>query len=84
MSHHSILAATLNGTNVILCEHTNSERGYLPVFRNILSRALDSGVEIILSKKDADPIHRRGAAPDQVACRACRSAFSRRASHFLV
>jgi dinuclear metal center YbgI/SA1388 family protein len=56
MSHHSILAATLNGTNVILCEHTNSERGYLPIFRNILCRALDSGIEIMISEEDTDPI----------------------------
>jgi dinuclear metal center YbgI/SA1388 family protein len=56
MSHHNVLAATLNGSHVILCEHTNTERGYLPLFRNILAKALGSGVDIALSKKDADPI----------------------------
>ena len=56
MSHHHILAATLNGSHVILCEHTNTERGYLPVFKRILSKALGNGIEIALSKKDADPI----------------------------
>jgi dinuclear metal center YbgI/SA1388 family protein len=57
MSHHGILAATQNGSHVILCEHTNTERGYLPLFRNILRKALGNGVEIDISSIDADPIH---------------------------
>jgi dinuclear metal center YbgI/SA1388 family protein len=56
MSHHSILAATLNGSHVILCEHTNTERGYLPVFRNILCKALGNGIDISVSEMDSDPI----------------------------
>ena len=56
MSHHNVLAATLNGSHVILCEHTNTERGYLPVFARILGKALGTGVDIVISKEDADPI----------------------------
>lgn len=56
MSHHHVLAATLNGSHVILCEHTNTERGYLPVFRKILLKALGNGVDICISSEDADPI----------------------------
>jgi dinuclear metal center YbgI/SA1388 family protein len=56
MSHHNVLAATLNGSNVILCEHTNTERGYLPIFRNILRKALGKSVDISVSEIDADPI----------------------------
>lgn len=56
MSHHNILAATTNGTHVILCEHTNTERGYLPIFRKILRKALGNGVDIVVSAVDADPI----------------------------
>ena len=56
MSHHNILAATLNGSHVILCEHTNTERGYLPLFGKILRKALGSSVEIAVSAMDADPI----------------------------
>lgn len=56
MSHHHVLAATLNGSHVILCEHTNTERGYLPVFRKILRKALGNGMEITISGVDADPI----------------------------
>jgi dinuclear metal center YbgI/SA1388 family protein len=56
MSHHNVLAATTNGSHVILCEHTNTERGYLPVFKKILGKALGEGVEIVISIEDADPI----------------------------
>lgn len=56
MSHHHILAATQSGTHVILCEHTNTERGYLPLFRNILHKALGNKIDILLSEIDADPI----------------------------
>ncbi|MDF7808134.1 Nif3-like dinuclear metal center hexameric protein [Pontiellaceae bacterium B12219] len=56
MSHHNALAATLNGSHVILCEHTNTERGYLPIFGKTLSKALGNGVDITVSEVDADPI----------------------------
>ncbi len=56
MSHHNILAATLNGSHVILCEHTNTERGYLSVFAKILGKALGNGVDIAISSVDSDPI----------------------------
>jgi len=56
MSHHNILAINQRGSNVILCEHTNTERGYLPVFRKILQKALGNGVDISVSEIDSDPI----------------------------
>ena len=56
MSHHNVLASTLSGSHVILCEHTNTERGYLPTFRKLLKKALGDAVEIQCSKVDADPI----------------------------
>jgi dinuclear metal center YbgI/SA1388 family protein len=56
MSHHAILAATQNGSHVILCEHTNTERGYLPQFAKILRKALGNGVDLSVSKVDSDPI----------------------------
>ncbi|MBN2703788.1 MAG: Nif3-like dinuclear metal center hexameric protein [Pontiellaceae bacterium] len=56
MSHHHILAATLNGTQVILCEHTNTERGYLPVYAEKLKKAWGNGVDISISEIDSDPI----------------------------
>jgi dinuclear metal center YbgI/SA1388 family protein len=56
MSHHNVLAATSDGAHVILCEHTNTERGYLPVFKKILGKALGEGVDISISEIDSDPI----------------------------
>ncbi|MDF7799144.1 Nif3-like dinuclear metal center hexameric protein [Pontiellaceae bacterium B1224] len=56
MSHHNVLAATLSGSHVILCEHTNTERGYLPTFGKLLKKALGASVEIKCSVIDADPI----------------------------
>ncbi|WP_372798012.1 Nif3-like dinuclear metal center hexameric protein [Pontiella sp.] len=56
MSHHNVLASTLGGSHVILCEHTNTERGYLPAFGKILQKALGKGVDIQCSEIDADPI----------------------------
>lgn len=72
MSHHEVIAgnsiallqislidcsaAVHNGTSVILCEHSNTERGYLPVFRDKLAGALDEKVQVLVSADDADPL----------------------------
>lgn len=57
MSHHDVLEAVHNNVNVILCNHSNSERGYLTEFKETLAKLLnDDKVEIFLSKKDADPL----------------------------
>ena len=56
MSHHHILASTQSGSHVILCEHTNTERGYLPVFGKLLNKTLGPDVQISVSTIDADPI----------------------------
>uniref|UniRef100_A0A182JW27 Histone acetyltransferase n=1 Tax=Anopheles christyi TaxID=43041 RepID=A0A182JW27_9DIPT len=55
MSHHEILEATSNGTCVVLLGHSNSERGYLSVFKEILSKRLD-GVTVRVSSSDRDPM----------------------------
>ncbi|TPX48843.1 hypothetical protein SeMB42_g00847 [Synchytrium endobioticum] len=60
-SHHDILAALEQKTSVILCEHSNTERGYLS---DVLTRALtrvfnedgDAPVEVIVSRFDREPI----------------------------
>lgn len=66
LSHHDILAANAAGTNVIITDHTNSERGYLPEFGAKLEDVLnqmrndDQGeveFEIIVSEVDCDPLH---------------------------
>jgi len=57
MSHHNVLVAKLNGAHVVLCEHTNTERGYLPFFAKILRKALGNGIDIAVSDMDSDPIN---------------------------
>jgi len=56
MRHHEILEATANGTTVILCEHTNTERGYLKVFSKKLDSVLAGKVVIHISEVDSDPL----------------------------
>ena len=57
MSHHEVLDAVHNGTSVILCEHSNTERGYLKVFAEKLNVLLENKVEIDVSRVDADPLN---------------------------
>lgn len=57
MGHHDVLAANAKGQAVILCEHTNTERGYLA--KELLPRLqqkLGSEVRIFVSTKDKDPL----------------------------
>lgn len=54
MGHHDVLAAVQQGRCVVLCEHTNTERGYLQVLKDTLLTSAD--VEIILSQTDCDPL----------------------------
>jgi len=56
MSHHEVLDATSRGTSVILCEHSNTERGYLAKMKNNLQHVLGSDIKISLSLKDHDPL----------------------------
>ena len=56
MSHHEVLHAVYNGTGVILCDHSNTERGFLHVIKETLTKSLDSNINIIVSKEDSDPL----------------------------
>ena len=56
MRHHDVLDAKARGTSVILCEHTNTERGYLRIFRARLARALGKGVQVRVSRVDSEPL----------------------------
>jgi putative NIF3 family GTP cyclohydrolase 1 type 2 len=56
MSHHEVLDANHHGVTVILCDHSNTERGYLTVAKDKLTALLENQVEIILSEKDKDPL----------------------------
>lgn len=57
MSHHDVLDACSRGTAVILCDHTNTERGYLQqIYKGQLEAVLGGNVQIVVSKTDRDPL----------------------------
>jgi len=68
MSHHEVLAAVAAGKVVVLCGHTNTERGWLPVLASRLGDELrllqDQGtdfdaeakLEVHVSTADHDPL----------------------------
>eukprot|EP00331_Platyophrya_macrostoma_P020456 CAMPEP_0176471846 /NCGR_PEP_ID=MMETSP0127-20121128/41390_1 /TAXON_ID=938130 /ORGANISM="Platyophrya macrostoma, Strain WH" /LENGTH=287 /DNA_ID=CAMNT_0017866601 /DNA_START=100 /DNA_END=964 /DNA_ORIENTATION=- len=58
MGHHDVLAAADGGQAVVLCEHTNTERGFLKAkLQPALQLALeDTNVEVLVSSVDHDPL----------------------------
>lgn len=59
MSHHEVLAGVAQGTCVVLCEHSNTERGFLASFKNTLENrvaAAGGAAQVRISERDADPI----------------------------
>lgn len=61
MGHHDVLGFIQRGSVVILCEHTNSERGYLKAhLQGTLAKELEAAsvkeVEIFVSEVDEDPL----------------------------
>lgn len=54
MRHHDILAQTAKGTSVIVCDHTNTERGYLPLLAAKLG--FGGAVQVTISERDTDPL----------------------------
>jgi len=59
MRHHDVLHKTETGASVLLAEHTNSERGYLPILAQGLTQKLPSDCAIHISSRDRDPIQIR-------------------------
>ncbi len=55
MRHHEVLARVARGTSVILTDHTNTERGYLPRWCEVL-RARIPEIEFFTSTRDKDPL----------------------------
>ncbi|XP_074518894.1 NIF3-like protein 1 [Halichoeres trimaculatus] len=56
MSHHEVLDAVEKGTSVLLSDHSNSERGYLTVFKEKLAVRLKEAVTVAVSTADRDPL----------------------------
>lgn len=55
MRHHDVLAALERGTSVVLCDHTNTERGYLPTLRAKLESACPN-VVFAIATTDREPL----------------------------
>ena len=56
MSHHEVLDAVHAGAHVILCEHSNTERGFLLKWKETIQAAMGDGVQITVSTVDRDPL----------------------------
>ncbi|KAF2074034.1 hypothetical protein CYY_004648 [Polysphondylium violaceum] len=56
LKHHEILDACAKGNYVLVCDHSNSERGYLKVFKKDLEQLFNNNINIIISEKDTDPL----------------------------
>jgi len=58
MRHHDVLAQVERGGGVILTDHTNTERGFLPIYAERVRRVC--GVQVVRSTLDRDPLQVRG------------------------
>ena len=56
LRHHDVLAKVEAGSSVLLTDHTNCERGYLPVLAARLSERLGDVVSIGVARSDRDPL----------------------------
>jgi dinuclear metal center YbgI/SA1388 family protein len=56
MKHHDVLACVENGTSVILCGHTETERGYLSILKSRLSSESEETLNILISTTDRAPL----------------------------
>jgi len=56
MKHHDVLGAVERGTSVILCGHTETERGYLKILRHRLLSETEKTVDVLIAKEDAAPL----------------------------
>jgi dinuclear metal center YbgI/SA1388 family protein len=59
MRHHDVLAKIAAGASVVLCDHTNTERGYLPRLAETLRARSAGALEVFVSKLDRDPLEIR-------------------------
>jgi dinuclear metal center YbgI/SA1388 family protein len=56
LRHHDVRARVAGGSSVVLCEHTNTERGFLPVLAERLKLSLASSVQFHVAACDRDPL----------------------------
>jgi len=55
MRHHAVLAATASGKAILLAGHTQTERPYLPIYRDRIKALLGDSVELLVSERDVAP-----------------------------
>jgi dinuclear metal center YbgI/SA1388 family protein len=55
MRHHDVRAKVAADASVILCDHTNTERGFLPTLARLLAAELP-GLDVVVSERDRDPL----------------------------
>jgi dinuclear metal center YbgI/SA1388 family protein len=56
LRHHDLLALNAAGSSAILCDHSNTERGYLPHYARRISDASGHGLEVLLAEADREPL----------------------------
>ncbi|CAF4123741.1 unnamed protein product, partial [Adineta steineri] len=57
LSHHAVLDAIHRGTTVILCDHTNTERGFLNIIKKHFEQIWNENqVKLFISERDKDPL----------------------------
>lgn len=59
MRHHDVLRALERGRSVLLCDHTPTERGFLPILGDRLARCIQERAEVHVSSVDRDPLQTR-------------------------
>ena len=55
LSHHEALYFNETGASVIVCNHSNTERAFLPTIQKQLISELPEGSEVKISEKDKEP-----------------------------
>ncbi len=55
MRHHDILARASDGMSVVVTDHTNTERGYLPLLKASIEQRL-VGLKVHIAQSDRDPL----------------------------
>ncbi len=56
MRHHDVREKVAAGASVVLCDHTNTERGYLPRLAARLQALSDNALDVRVSVRDRDPL----------------------------
>ena len=56
MRHHDVRSRAQSGTSVVLCDHTNTERGYLRILAARLARETSDALSFHVSQCDRDPL----------------------------